>query len=146
MNMTRTGISAVLSALALASTAVALQPAPQRRALLVGVTELQEPRLRSRALKGPGNDVELFRQVLTQAPLSVPAGNSLVLKRAAVPTMRRTATNIRREFVRLAQLARTGDQVVSLLAGHGSQQPADADVSDYEPDGLDEIFLPEDSG
>jgi hypothetical protein len=30
------------------------------------------------------------------------------------------------------------------MAGHGSQQPADADPADEEPDGLDEIFLPAD--
>jgi hypothetical protein len=69
-----------------------------------------------------------------------------VLKRGGDPAMRPTQANIRREFVRLAQLARTGDQIVILMAGHGSQQPADADASDYEPDGFDEIFLPEDIG
>ena len=120
--------------------------APQRRALLVGVTEFQDPRLNSRALKGPANDVDLFRQVLMQEPFSVPAGNIRVLKRGSDPAARPTQANIHREFVRLAQVARNGDHIVILLAGHGSQQPADPDPSDHEPDGLDEIFLPEDIG
>ncbi len=32
------------------------------------------------------------------------------------------------------------------LSGHGSQQPANPDPKDREPDGLDEIFLPADTG
>ena len=31
------------------------------------------------------------------------------------------------------------------MAGHGSQQPANSDPTEEEPDGLDEIFLPEDA-
>ena len=118
----------------------------ERRALLVGVTDFQDARFKPRALKGPANDVELFRQVLIRAPLSVPAANIRVLRRGADPTLRPTHSNIAREFARLAETSRKGDQVVILLAGHGSQQPADSDPADNEPDGLDEIFLPEDIG
>ncbi len=118
----------------------------ERRALLVGVTEFQDPRLKSRALRGPANDVELLRQVLTRPPLSVPPSNIRILRRSAEPALRPTHANIQREFARLAQISKKGDQVVVLLAGHGSQQPANADSSDEEPDGFDEIFLPEDIG
>jgi hypothetical protein len=45
----------------------------------------------------------------------------------------------------LRDVAGAGDQVLILLAGHGSQQPADPDPADEEPDGLDEIFLPADA-
>ena len=37
------------------------------------------------------------------------------------PALRPTRANIEREFRRLADQAREGDQVVILLAGHGSQ-------------------------
>ena len=118
----------------------------QRRALLIGVTDFQDARLKARSLKGPGNDVELFRQVLERAPLSVPAANIRVLKGGvADPALRPTRANIQREFARLAQVSKEGDQVVILLAGHGSQQPANKEPAEDEPDGLDEIFLPEDA-
>ena len=61
---------------------------------------------------------------------------------------RPTRANIQREFQRLAEIARPGDQVVILLGGHGSQQPQKElpDPSDMKPDGLSEIFLPADVG
>ena len=118
----------------------------QRRALLIGVTEFQDARLKLRSLKGPGNDVDLFQQVLRRAPLSVPAANIRTLKGGGRdPALRPTHANIQREFLRLAQISRKGDHVVILLSGHGSQQPANTDPTEEEPDGLDEIFLPEDA-
>src|SRR5687767_5748053 len=153
-------IAGVVAGLALTGQIVARQPdrtalarersqaavaGAERRALLIGVTEFQDPRLKSRGLKGPGNDVELFRQILTRAPLSVPAANITVLSGARTdPAFRPTHANIEREFARMAQVSKKGDQLVILMAGHGSQQPADADPADEEPDGLDEIFLPAD--
>ena len=127
-----------------------LAPAPsavgQRRALLVGVTDFRDVKLKARSLKGPGNDVDLLRQVLERTPLSVPRANITTLKGGvADPLLRPTHANIEREFVRLAHISKKGDQVVILMAGHGSQQPADEDPNDDEPDGLDEIFLPEDA-
>ena len=122
-------------------------PGPaQRRALLIGVTDLQDVRLKGRSLKGPANDVDLFRHVLERAPLSVPAANIRMLKGGVRdPAQRPTRANIQREFLRLAQISKKGDQVVILMAGHGSQQPANSDPTEEEPDGLDEIFLPEDA-
>ena len=127
-----------------------VQPPPasgaQRRALLIGVTEFQDARLKSRSLRGPGNDVDLFQQVLRRAPLSVPAANIRTLKGGGRdPALRPTHANIQREFLRLAQISKKGDHVVILLSGHGSQQPANTDPTEEEPDGLDEIFLPEDA-
>ena len=57
---------------------------------------------------------------------------------------RPTRDNIEGAFQDLAQAAGPGDQVVILLAGHGSRQPADDDPDDPEPDRYDEIFLPSD--
>jgi caspase domain-containing protein len=127
---------------AVRSTAVA----GQRRALLIGVTDFRDSKLKARSLKGPGNDVDLFHEVLERAPLSVPAANIAVLKGGVRdPAWRPTRANIQREFARLAEMSTRGDQVVILMAGHGSQQPANKDSADDEPDGLDEIFLPEDA-
>jgi len=117
-----------------------------RRALLIGVTEFQDARLKSRSLKGPGNDVDLFQEVLRREPLSLSAANIRTLKGGVRdPTLRPTRANIQREFTRLAQFSKRGDEVVILLSGHGSQQPANTDLTEEEPDGLDEIFLPEDA-
>ena len=124
----------------------ARQPAGQRRALLIGVTIFQDARLKPRSLKGPANDVELFKQVLQRAPLSVPATNIRILSGSfSEPALRPTHANIAREFRRLADVSGPGDQLVILMAGHGSQQPAGADAGDDEPDGFDEIFLAEDA-
>jgi hypothetical protein len=102
--------------------------APTRRALLIGVTEFRQPKLKARSLRGPANDVELFRDVLERAPLSIPAANIRMLKGGdADPRRRPTFANIEREFTELANVSRKGDQIVILMAGHGSQQPADRD-------------------
>lgn len=151
-------VAGAVSGLALTGQIVARQPdraAParepsqaavaERRALLIGVTDFQNPRLKARGLKGPANDVELFRQILTRTPLSVPAANITILSGDRTdPALRPTRANIEREFARMAQVSKKGDQIAILMAGHGSQQPADADPADEEPDGLDEIFLPAD--
>jgi len=120
----------------------------ERHALLVGVTayaNLPE----SLQLKGPANDVRLMRELLVNRFGFVPDHVRVLAEGepdgdAARPTL----ANIGREFRRLADAARSGDQVVILMAGHGSQQP-DQDPpgsDDREPDGLDEIFLPADVG
>jgi hypothetical protein len=129
------------------AAAPAAQAPGERRALLVGVTRLLDPALSRFNLDGPANDVDLFRRVLQQAPFSVPAANIRTL--AGLPddvTRRPTRANIEREFRALRDAARPGDQIVVLMAGHGSQQPANRDSGDVEPDGLDEIFIPADAG
>ena len=122
------------------------QPAERRFALLVGVTEFISPAMKRHNLQGPENDVALFRSLLTSDSFGVTA--DAIVSLAGLPVdeaARPTRSNIEREFRRLRDKARPGDHVVVLLAGHGSQQPADPDPSDAEPDGLDEIFLPADA-
>ena len=139
-------IAAVPPAVRVTAQGEPRQSAGQRYALLVGVTEY--PNLaRHQWLEGPANDVRLMADVLQRAPFSVPAGNITTL--SASPSdvrLRPTRANIAREFQRLAETARQNDQVVILMAGHGSQQPANDDPADEEPDGMDEIFLPADVG
>jgi hypothetical protein len=111
-----------------------------RRALLVGVTKYDHvPQAR---LAGPANDVYLMRQLL-QTSYHFPAGAIVCLTEDEDrPERRPIRANIEREFRRLAEQAREGDQVVILLGGHGARQPADP--GNREPDGIDEIFLPAD--
>jgi len=127
--------------------------------LLVGVT-FYEHLPESRHLVGPGNDVEMMYTVLTEkfhfspdqiVKLSEKEGKDK--GKDFLPTK----ANIKREWARLAQVAKEGDYVLIHMGGHGSQQPEDppakaklfgdpALVSEPEPDGLDEIFLPRDVG
>jgi hypothetical protein len=108
------------------------------------VTEFIDKSMQSHNLDGPANDVELFKSVLEREPFKLHPTNIRTLAgMPADPNLRPTRANIEREFRSLA--AQKGGQVVILMAGHGSQQPANSDPSDNEPDGLDEIFLPADA-
>ncbi|HEX7377242.1 MAG TPA: caspase family protein [Pirellulales bacterium] len=113
-------------------------------ALLVGCTKYDHLR-GDRWLKGPANDAVLLRRVLVER-YGFPDANITLLTEDAGKSNRPTREHIVREFERLIAQAQVGDQVVVLLAGHGSQQPdrPDAKLNDPEPDGLDEIFLPAD--
>lgn len=122
------------------------RPETRRHALLIGVTDY--PGLsRDYWLRGPANDVELMADVLQRAPFSVAAANITRLAGwPADPAQRPTRANIEQVFQRLEQTVAPNDRVVVFLAGHGSQQPANVDRNDAEPDGMDEIFLPADVG
>lgn len=114
-----------------------------RRALLVGCGSYIHPSIRP--LEGPVNDVRLLKDVLVERCGFAP---DQIVTLAGTPQAgdAPTRANIEREFRRLGEAARPGDQIVVLLAGHGSQQPnGDADFDDVEADGLDEIFLPIDA-
>lgn len=113
-----------------------------KHALLVGCTAYPELAERFQ-LAGPANDVELFRSVLEET-FAFDGEHIRVLSENEAE--KPTRENIARGFQVLAETAGKGDQVVILLAGHGSQQPADADADadDPEPDGYDELFLPRD--
>ena len=117
----------------------------QQRALLVGVTDY--PHLpRQYWLKGPANDVALVQALLTTRFQFASEQITVLAGWPGEAALRPTRANIVRAFRRLAEVAGPEDQVVIFLAGHGSQQPANDEPDDLEPDGLDEIFLPADVG
>jgi hypothetical protein len=141
------GFGIVISASHWASAQPGVAPAPNRHALLVGCTRY--PSLpKERWLEGPGNDVVLMRKLLIERYHFLPEQIVTLAEGPGGEVNRPTRARIRREFERLAQTVRRGDQVVILLSGHGSQQPDQdpPDPDDPEPDGLDEIFLPADIG
>ncbi len=118
---------------------------PGRRGLLVGVTKYDHlPK--GQQLAGPGNDVRLMRRLLQERYQFPADGIASLTEDESNLTRRPTRANIEREFRQLADQAREGDQVVILLAGHGSRQPESnpPDPENPEPDGIDEIFLPAD--
>jgi hypothetical protein len=89
--------------------------------------------------------MRVMKAALEGAPFHLKANQIVVLTDwQADKKLQPTRANIEREFARLASAAHNGDQVFILLGGHGSQQPADPDSDDFEPDGLDETFLPSD--
>jgi len=116
-----------------------------KRALLVGVTKYDRLPA-SDHLRGPGNDARLMRWLL-QKRFQFPTDSITTLTEdEGTPARRPTRANIEREFRRLADQAREGDQVVVMLAGHGCRLP-ERDPPDPiypEPDGFDEVFLPAD--
>jgi hypothetical protein len=118
-------------------------------ALLIGCTKYDN-RPRLSPLVGPANDVELMRHVLEDS-YGVDAKNIVVLSEASAlksgKDYRPVRKAIEREFHELTRKAKTGDEIVILLSGHGSQQPDDEDPKRADKlDGLDEIFLPADIG
>jgi hypothetical protein len=118
----------------------------ERRALLVGVTRY--PGLKAnRQLRGPANDVVLFRDLLMHHFRFPKEGIVTLAEHVKNDELRPTRANIVRHMESLIAKAQSGDQIVVFLAGHGSQQPDnDSEGLDDEPDGLDETFLPSDIG
>ena len=122
----------------------------ESHALLIGVNEVGvlPPRLR---LRGPANDVVLMRQALIGR--GMPAHNITVLaQRTPLATAAPTHAEVRQAMNRIAAAVRAGDTVVLHLAGHGVQVPQAANGrrpdggGTPEPDGLEEVFLLQDSG
>lgn len=115
------------------------------KALLVGVSSY--PALpRHLQLAGPANDVRLMHGMLVRAGLQ--EGHIRVLASGAAKAADApTRAAILAALADLAANASAGDWVVVYLSGHGSQQPQGVPLNGYiEPDGLDEIFLPQDIG
>ena len=107
----------------------------ETRALLVGVSAYDET-IGLASLRGPANDVALFRDVL---------------ERRGVSDIRILADGVEGQPTRAAILGAlgalaadsgAGDLVLVTLSGHGTQQP---DANGEESDGLDEVFLPADT-
>jgi hypothetical protein len=111
-----------------------------KHALLVGVTRYDNvPRA---DLSGTANDVKIVRQLLRDSFQFPDAAMISLTEEEGQADRRPTRKNIEREFRKLAERVREGDQVLILMAGHGARQPADPGNS--EPDGIDELFLPAD--
>jgi len=154
---TRTLVAATLVLLLGVQFLGAAEPEAGRKiALLVGCTEYASLTGR-RQLQGPANDVVMLRTMLVNqfrfAPENVHVlANQTHISKAelaqkvepAITCEDPTDEHIAAEFERLIGMAQPGDHIFILLSGHGSRQPdTDHDpVGDYEPDGLDELFLP----
>lgn len=116
-------------------------------ALLVGVNEVQALPARLR-LRGPANDVGLMHRTLVER--GIPAPNITVLaQRSPLAAAAPTHAEVQQAMGRILQVARAGDTIVLHLAGHGVQVPHASPPrhgAAAEPDGLDEVFLLQDSG
>jgi len=137
--------SAAVLLLLAATASQAADQKPNRHALLIGCTRY--PNLApSYQLEGPANDVLLVRDMLLG--FGFVDKDIVILSEAAGTDNRPTHAHIEREFRRLAEQVRAGDQVVIHLSGHGSRQPQAAPLGPdrYKPDGMEEIFLPADVG
>lgn len=143
------GATALATASGLAqgiTTVFAQQDAEARtnHALLIAVTDypLLPP---SAKLIGPNNDAQLVRDfLLSSAPINFKPENITVLADELENAIPPTRDAIRSELDNLAGRVSKGDFVFLQFSGHGTQQPAmDPTI---EPDGLDEIFLPKDTG
>lgn len=129
----------------------AAQPAKAapKYALLVGCTEYTgNPRIST--LRGPVNDVRLWNDTLTKQ-FGFPPENvaKLVGWDETDEKTRPTLKNIRAGFEHLIAKAEPGAQIVIALSGHGMRVPLPPsanplDPDNFEPDGLDEVFLPAD--
>lgn len=115
-------------------------------ALLVGVNEY--PTLPSHLqLRGPRNDVENIKQALiSRGFLKEDAPQLTQLTGAPGAANAPTRASILAALAKLERSAKRGDFVFIYFAGHGSQQPVAPTFRQQEPDGMSEIFLPQDVG
>jgi len=113
-------------------------------AVVVGVTEY--PQLpRSTWLVGPRNDALLVRDyLLERSPVPFEPANVAILADSVEGGREPTLAAIVETLDGMAQKAEPGDFLYLQFSGHGFQQTA-ADPA-TETDGLDEIFLPKDTG
>ncbi|MEQ8788703.1 MAG: caspase family protein [Pirellulaceae bacterium] len=116
---------------------------PRFRALLIGCTTYDDM---DAPLVGPGNDVFLIRDLLTEK-FGFSADDMAILAESfGDPVRRPTRANIVREIEDLVENAAELDQIVIHFAGHGYWQTDDDPQSeeDLEPDGRDELLCPAD--
>ncbi len=116
-----------------------LKPGP--KALLIGCTKYTN--LGSSAtLRGPANDVQLMKKLLT-TQFNFLDSNIIVLSENA-GDRQPTKANIESAFDHIATQCEQGEHFVFFFAGHGSQVPDQRPASDQdpEPDGFDEVLLP----
>ena len=108
------------------------------RALLIGAA-VYDPALGIANLKGPPNDVALLRDTLSARGVTA----ITLLADGVAGAERPTHAAILSAFADLAQVSGPGDLVFVSMSGHGTRQP---DQNGDETDGLDEVFLPSDTG
>ncbi|MFG1376094.1 caspase family protein [Xanthobacter autotrophicus] len=146
-------IPAYLLAYLLVLAAGLVLPAPasaRNLALLVGVADYDEPKIR--ALAGPRNDVILLWRYLTRHAFDTDDIEVLAERLPeAADTPRPRAAPVRAAILeglaRLADRAGPGDFVLFHFSGHGTTQPeVTADGAQPEAGGLDQVLLPKDSG
>ena len=116
---------------------------PTIHALLIGCGKYDSNSIKS--LNGPDNDVAMTAQTLSAPPYLIPKSRLRMLSCTVAANARPTRENILREFESLRQSVQHGDQVVLLMAGHGTRVANDNPETDWEPDGLDEVLLPIDA-
>lgn len=145
----RRSLGLSIGCLSLAITLAMAHPAAAaRHALLVGCTAYAG-HSGVNPLYGPKNDVALFARLLKER-FGFAEENITTLVSGGELSRPPTHDNIAAAFTELANRVNAEDHVVVLLSGHGVQTPIPADQSDVldprnpEPDGLDEVFLPED--
>lgn len=139
------GLALDLLALLGASTAQEPPRPPARRALLVGCTRYQLASIRE--LWGPANDAPMWSRLLVGGFGFREADITRLVGWPDDPAGRPTRDNIAAALDRLVAQSAEGDQVVIILSGHGAQVPVDParqTPDNFEPDGLDEVFLPAD--
>ncbi|WP_162798659.1 caspase family protein [Sulfitobacter sp. SK012] len=123
----------VFCAIFLASASIA-----ETRALLVGVSDYDDE-TGIVDLKGPANDVALLRDMLRLREVT----DIRILADGVEGGIAPTRAAILKAFEDLAEAAQKGDFVYIHFSGHGTRQP---DRNGDETDGLDEVFLPADTG
>ncbi|MEG3640342.1 caspase family protein [Magnetococcus sp. PR-3] len=118
--------------------------AGQKHALLVGVSQYDNlPK--HLQLNGPANDVQLMHNLLLERGF-IPERIKVLADGVKGADNRPTRAHILSALQQLAKDAQHDDFVFLLFGGHGSQAPVTAGKGAEEADGLNEIFLPIDSG
>jgi len=141
-------MQAMIRVLTLFSALLALSPLngyAESYAVVIAVS--QYPNLpRHRQLTGPRHDAAAMIDFL-RTHQGIERSRIIVLVDQLPDTdFAPTKTNILAAFGATALKLQVRDTVWLYFAGHGSQQPQPPNASTPEPDGLDEIFLPQDVG
>lgn len=144
----RTALAPLALVLAAATAGAQPKAEPPKLALLVGCTRYPN-HTDMRTLYGPANDVKMWRAALATGFAFPDADITTLAEWPDDETKRPTAKNIHAAFRALIDRAAPGAQVVIVLSGHGMQVPLPKganplDPNNFEPDGLDEVFLPAD--
>ena len=116
-------------------------------ALIVGVNEYFNFN-GAHDLNGPGNDSLLFQTLLLQ--LGVEEENIRLMNNKQDDFLLSPYKwNILKGFDWLVEQSETYGEdanIIIFLSGHGTRVPSKEDVEEFEPDGMDEAFLPSDLG